>query len=153
VSNFSRNLYRYVMGCEPPRSPRRKARRGPPRDREYLTWIRSLRCCVCGRSPRNEAAHVGRDGGKGVKCSDYATIPLCAQCHRIGPDSYHDGKKTFAALHLIDYDALVSKYNSIWEKLQGVKIFAGLPERLNKPATAQSSTGYQAVDESAEEAS
>ena len=150
-TRFERNLYRFVMGCDPARSPRRKARRGPPRDKAYLNWIRSLRCAACGRSPRNEAAHVGRDGGKGMKCSDYATIPLCVHCHRLDSTSYHNiGKKVFAAANLIDYDALVAKYNSIWEQLQGVKVFPDLPERL-KPASARASV--EDLDESQEAAS
>lgn len=145
-TRFSRNLYRLIIGHNPEPSPRRKTsalhRGGPSRDEEYKRWIRSLRCATCGRRPRSEAAHVGHDGGKGIKCSDYATIPLCPSCHRIGQDSYHSaGRKTFAAMHLIDYDALVAKYNSIWEQLQGVEIFG--------PATARSSTG-RTVDKSAE---
>ena len=55
----------------------------------------------------------------------------------------------FAAANMIDYDALVAKYNSIWEQLQGVKIFPDLPERL-KPAIARAATA-DGMDESAEE--
>ena len=126
---FSRNLFRLITGREPAPSRRRTRSafyRGPARDALYLNWIRSLRCAACGRTPRSEAAHVGRDGGKGQKCSDYATIPLCHQCHRTGIYSYHAaGKRTFAAMYCLDYGALVAKYNAIWEQLQGVKVFGG----------------------------
>jgi hypothetical protein len=33
------------------------------------------------------------------------------------------GKRTFAAMWCLDYDALVEKYNAIWERLHGVRIF------------------------------
>ena len=125
---FSRNLFRLITGREPaPRARRTRSalyRGGPARDVQYLNWIRSLRCAACGREPRSEAAHVGRDGGKGIKASDYSVIPLCHRCHRTGTYSYHAaGKLTFAAMYCLDFDALVAKYNAIWERLQGVQIF------------------------------
>ena len=126
-TRFSRNLFRLVTGREPAPSRRRTRSafyRGPSRDAAYLGWIRSLRCCACGRAPRSEAAHVGRDGGKGIKANDYSAIPLCHRCHRTGAYSYHAGKQTFAAMYCLDYDALVQKYNAIWEQLQGAQIFA-----------------------------
>lgn len=128
-TRLSRNLYRLITGREPLPSPRRKRSalyRGPARDAVYLSWIRGLRCCACGRAPRSEAAHVGRDGGRGVKASDYSAIPLCHQCHRTGIYSYHAaGKRTFAAMYCLDFDALVAKYNALWERVQGIKVFKG----------------------------
>lgn len=126
-TRFSRNLFRLITGREPAPSRRRTRSafyRGPARDAQYLNWIRSLRCAACGREPRSEAAHVGRAAMR-QKCSDYETIPLCHQCHRTGIYSYHAaGKRTFAAMYCIDYGALVAKYNGLWERLQGVQIFA-----------------------------
>lgn len=93
-------------------------------DALYLAWIRTLRCSACGKSAPSEAAHTGNDGGTGIKASDYSAIPLCAHCHRVGMYSYHAaGKKTFAAMYCLDYDALVQKYRGIWEQLQGVEVF------------------------------
>lgn len=123
-TRFERNLYFAVMGEAPARSPRRAARRGPARDAAYLTWIRSLPCAACGRAARSEAAHVGTDGGTGIKANDYSAIPLCAACHRVGPNSYHmAGKRTFAAMWCLDYNGIVARLNAVWEQLQKVKVF------------------------------
>ena len=48
------------------------------RDKDHLSFIRSLPCCVCGRAPC-DAAHVrnGTDGAMGRKPSDKWTVPLC----------------------------------------------------------------------------
>lgn len=125
TTRLSRNLFRLITGHEPPASPRRKPsalHRGPARDAAYLTWIRSFPCAACGRRPRSEAAHTGRDGGKGLKSNDYSAIPLCHICHRTGTYSYHAaGRRTFAAMYCLDFDALVSRYNAIWDQLQNVR--------------------------------
>ena len=123
-TRFSRNLFRLITGHNPPRHRRKRAQRGPSRDALYLSWIRTLRCSACGKPAPSEAAHTGTDGGLGIKASDYSAIPLCAHCHRVGMYSYHAaGKKTFAAMFCLDYDALVQKYKGIWEQLQGVDVF------------------------------
>lgn len=59
---------------------------------DYLAWIRTQPCCVCGRTP-TVAAHqrlVG-DGSVGRKPSDLYAIPLCASCH----NREHQGAATF----------------------------------------------------------
>jgi hypothetical protein len=59
----------------------------PKRSKAHLAFIRSLPCCVSGRTDRVEPADVGRRG-MGQKCSDLETIPLNAlyhaEQHRIG---------------------------------------------------------------------
>lgn len=125
-NRFERNLYRAITGREPARAPRRKKsalHAGPARDPLYLEWLRTLRCCACGAAPRSEAAHTGRDGGTGIKASDYSAIPLCHLCHRTGMYCYHSGKQRFAAMHCLDYDALAERYRALWEKLQDVQVF------------------------------
>lgn len=68
-----------------PRSPRLY-------DAGYLKWLRLRRCCVCGRHPPVEAAHI-RIGITGMqrKPDDARALPLCAWCHREGPDAQHKG--------------------------------------------------------------
>ncbi len=127
-TRFSRNLFRLITGRKLPRLPRRARsalhRGGPARDTLYLSWIRTLPCAACGHSSPSEAAHTGRDGGAGIKASDYSAVPLCSRCHRVGVYSYHaSGKKTFAAMFALDFDALVQKYNGLWERIQGVEVF------------------------------
>lgn len=127
-TRFSRNLFRLITGRKLPRLPKRAQsalhRGGPERDELYKSWIRTLPCCACGHSSPSEAAHTGKDGGAGIKASDYSCVPLCFQCHRVGLYSYHVmGKRSFAAMFAVDFDAMVQKYNGLWEKVQGVEVF------------------------------
>src|ERR1051325_10822813 len=79
-----------VLGRRSAGEPRKGGpRKGPPRDEAYKNWIRSLPCMGCGREARSEAAHTGSDGGMSMKESDYSCVPLCADCHRLGPRAYH----------------------------------------------------------------
>lgn len=66
------------------------------RSRGHLAFIRMLECCVCGMCPA-EAAHIriGTDGATARKPSDCWSIPLCARCHRLDPDSQHAGEESF----------------------------------------------------------
>ncbi len=96
----------------------RKRRRGPERCPDYLDWIRTLRCAVCGKGLREftlvEAAHTNVLGFRGMaqKSSDYSAIPLCFWDHLGGPDSYHRlGERKFAEKHDIDIETLVSELN------------------------------------------
>src|ERR1039458_4705421 len=78
----------------PVRKKRFERRRGPARCREYLAWIRTLGCVVCGRPPGSvliEAAHTNALGprGLGQKSTDFSAIPLCSGHHRQDRDSYH----------------------------------------------------------------
>jgi hypothetical protein len=60
------------------------------RDPEYLAWLRTQPCCLCGDNTSTEAAHlrVGsinhdkRETGKGEKPSDKWALPLCGDHHR-----------------------------------------------------------------------
>lgn len=79
----------------PVRKKRFRPRLGPDRSPDYLAWIRTLGCVVCARvssgSIISEAAHANVLGGRGMaqKTSDFSAIPLCAERHRINPNSYH----------------------------------------------------------------
>lgn len=72
----------------PARIPRNvtvaKRQPDPKRSASHLSFIRGLPCCVCGKAPRSEAAHIraGTDGGMATKPSDKFTVPLCTDCHR-----------------------------------------------------------------------
>ena len=73
----------------------RNSERGPWRSPAYLAWIRSLGCIFDGRLA--EAAHVrygDPEQGKphtpmARKPGDNYALPLCAECHRTGPDAQH----------------------------------------------------------------
>lgn len=59
------------------------------RDERYLSFVRTLACCVCRAPAPSEAAHVrmaclehGKEyTGKGEKPSDRYCTPLCRDCH------------------------------------------------------------------------
>jgi Protein of unknown function (DUF968) len=80
------------------------------RNGSYLRWIRSLPCCICGGTRFIEAAHVG-ERGMGQKCSDFETLPLCADHHRMGPLSHHVLGRKFWIVWGIDRFKLIRKYN------------------------------------------
>jgi hypothetical protein len=83
----------------------------PTRNPRYLTWIRTLPCCVCGSKKGIEASHTGPHG-LGQKSPDSSAIPLCPKHHRTGDDSYHRlGPRKFAQKHHLDIQAIVRKLN------------------------------------------
>jgi hypothetical protein len=80
----------------------------PPRDPEYLAFVRSLPCCVCGSRRSVEAHHTG-PRGLSQKSSDYSAIPLCALLHhRAGKHSFHVlGRRAFEEHHKISIAQIV----------------------------------------------
>lgn len=64
----------------------RAAERGG--DAAYLTFVRSLPCCVYGAAAPSHAHHeIGGGRGKGQKAPDTRTMPLSFRAHR----EFHDG--------------------------------------------------------------
>lgn len=63
----------------------------PARSQSHLAFIRSLPCCVSGRTWGVEAAHVGIRG-MAQKSSDFDTIPLNRTFHQ---EQHRIGLKTF----------------------------------------------------------
>src|SRR5450631_1524837 len=99
-----------IHGRKPQRSASAPTRKGPPRDKEYLAWIREMPCIACGIEGQSEAAHTGRDGGMGQKASDYSCVPLCADCHTQAPGAYHRiGKRAFEERHGLRFAAVVDR--------------------------------------------
>jgi hypothetical protein len=109
-------LAREVLGKTIRKPPQRATTsRGPKREEKYRTWIRSLPCATCGIEPAGEAAHTGSDGGMQQKASDFSCIPLCRDCHTVGPFAYHRiGKKAFVRRHELDIASLVKRLNACW---------------------------------------
>lgn len=61
----------------------------PYRNADYLKFIRSKPCWICGRK-HVQAAHVRKPywgSGTGIKSHDLCTLPMCHCCHR----AEHDG--------------------------------------------------------------
>ena len=67
------------------------------RDAAHLRLIRQLPCLACCKAAPSEAAHVRFSShqynkvnpGIGKRPADRWTVPLCANCHRIGRQSQH----------------------------------------------------------------
>ena len=89
-----------------------------PRDRAYLTWIRSLPCFLCGTRFRVEAAHVG-PRAFGQKCPDREVLPICRWDHRIGPHSHHKLGRKFWMFWKLDKEQLIQKFNEQFEGFVG----------------------------------
>ena len=51
------------------------------RSKPYLAFIRNHRCCVCGYDQTVPHHEPMGGGGKGVKCDDSKTVPMCIKCH------------------------------------------------------------------------
>ena len=68
------------------------------RDKDYLSYIASLSCVICG-NPNVECAHIrmasfeyGKtETGAGRKPDDYWVVPLCANHHRLTNEAQHSG--------------------------------------------------------------
>lgn len=105
-------LAREIHGRILPRKPPQTERRGPARDEAYRAWIRTLPCCACNSTQNVEAAHTGSDGGMTQKASDYSCVPLCADCHRLGPGAYHglnSSAREFERRRGLDLQALAAR--------------------------------------------
>lgn len=55
----------------------------PERDADYLDYVRTMPCILCGVQHRSEAHHakVGQNIAVAMKTEDFRAIPLCHQCH------------------------------------------------------------------------
>jgi hypothetical protein len=105
-----------IHGRKPQQRATSPTRKGPPRDKAYLAWIREMPCIACGVAGRSEAAHTGTDGGMSQKASDYSVVPLCADCHTQAPGAYHRaGKGTFERQHGLSFAGIVARLNREWQ--------------------------------------
>lgn len=81
----------------------------PARDPAYLRFVRSLPCSVCKRG-RSEAAHTGPHG-IGQKASDYSTISLCPQHHRL---LHAIGRAAFEQQFSISLSDVIEQVQELW---------------------------------------
>lgn len=69
-------------------SPAKGQKRPRERNENHLAFIRTLKCCLCGK-PGPDPAHIRsaspiygkRETGAGEKASDKWTVPLCREHH------------------------------------------------------------------------
>ena len=94
-----------------------KQKRPRERDEHHLRFIRSLKCCLCGK-PNPDPAHIRsanaiygkRETGGQEKASDKWTVPLCREHH----DEQHDGNelKFWAAKRLDPFGLALALYQA-----------------------------------------
>lgn len=84
---------------------------------EFMRFVASLTCVVCGRHPV-EVAHVG-ERAFGQKCSDTETLPLCVEHHREGKFSQHRLGKHFWKHHGIEKAELIARLQRAYEQQFG----------------------------------
>jgi hypothetical protein len=67
---------------------------------DHREWVVTLRCLICAGFP-TEAAHLRYadaryrkpPAGMQEKSDDFWTLPLCADCHRLGRDAQHNSNE------------------------------------------------------------
>jgi len=81
---------------------------------KYLAYVRTLPCCVCNKPGPSEPHHikgVGGFSGAGLKAPDYASMPMCATCHREMHD--HGEGRNAQAIYAIRTIGLAVEYGII----------------------------------------
>lgn len=87
------------------RTSSRKRTKDEGGDEDYLDWIRSLDCCMCGAKGPSHPHH-STGAGMGLKSSDREAMPLCWRCHR----HFHDNTGPFDGWH--------RAARRVWQELQ-----------------------------------
>ena len=82
------------------------------RNREYMDWVATKPCAVCKRLA--EPHHEGKEanGGMGMKCSDYETVPLCRDHHQY---RHLVGRRSFWEFWGIDPQVIITRLNLEWD--------------------------------------
>jgi len=86
------------------------------RDADYLSFVRSRGCLICGRTSEAHHQAVRGHGSVGTKCSDYRALPLCHDHHCGGgtaeqPGSVHSMGRGFWGRYGVDPDVAVAQLN------------------------------------------
>jgi hypothetical protein len=103
-------------------------------DKKYLAALHTLPCLTCGSWSRVEAAHIRlvshewtersgvRTGAGGAeKPSDMWCLPICATCHREGPEAEHlIGTRAFWDAHDIDPHAVAVALHAAFPSRDGM---------------------------------
>lgn len=87
-------------------SVKRKAHRASREGQDALAYMRDVKrlpCCICGAHGPSEAHHTINGRYSGRKTSDLNVIPLCAPCHRTGPNAIHNGSRSWMERNGPDY--------------------------------------------------
>ena len=97
--------------------PRSKTNSYANRDRfpDFMEWIKTFACLICGTRRRIDAAHTGESAGW-RKADDRTCLPLCHFAHhQYGPLSIHKlGRPRFWEFHGLDPRSLWAKFNGLY---------------------------------------
>lgn len=83
-------------------------------DEDRREWVKSLPCCVCGRTPCDNAHTPHPSAGMGRKADASAIVPLCsgpAGCHA---ELHRVGIKTFGRRHNVDLVRCAERIAATW---------------------------------------
>ncbi len=91
-----------------------------PRDFAYMSWIKSLQCCVCERQRvlnfGTVYAHHAGPHGLRQKSADRTCIPLCWRHHDRGSTaSIHSLGKRFWGVYGLDRNRLIAELNGLYD--------------------------------------
>lgn len=70
-----------------------KPERGTKAAKEHLHRVKQLPCVICRKPGPSDAHHVICDRFGTNKVSDFDVIPLCKNCHQVGPNAIHENKR------------------------------------------------------------
>ena len=73
----------------------------------YVGWVKSLPCGVCGDSPV-EAHHIRQH-------KHYTVIPLCVDCHRGSHNGIHGRKAMWSIKRIDEVDVLNDTIGKLWQ--------------------------------------
>ncbi|XOY31759.1 DUF968 domain-containing protein [Proteus cibi] len=89
-------VIKVAIDPEPPGSFLLKPKMQRWENTQWLQWVKTQPCCVCGQQADDPHHIIGHGmGGMGTKAHDLFTIPLC----RIHHDELHRGPKQWEATH------------------------------------------------------
>ncbi len=80
----------------------------------HLGEVKSLPCAICGRWGPSDAHHVRSDSLGRPRSNDFATIPLCKECHQTGPEAFHNGKSSWEDRNCKDYALIPQTLQDIY---------------------------------------
>jgi len=80
----------------------------------HLMNVKGQPCADCGCSGPVEAHHCRSDSFGGKRSNDFATIPLCEECHRTGPHAFHNGKASWEDRNSKDYALIPQTLQAIY---------------------------------------
>lgn len=81
----------------------RNKSRMTPAEREHVTRIKLMPCCVCGEGGGESAPSEAHEIEQGQW---FTSIPLCADCHRGGFNGLHGQRRIWQAMKLTELAAL-----------------------------------------------